>query len=92
VRLVGVIMPPISVYTVGHSQLRVQKYLFIYNLLSRKLLNSEVCDNASGYGLSVFTVPNASGFLICTHTEGPSPVVLRCYILIISLYASGRSW
>ena len=29
--------------------------------------------------------------LICTNTEGPSPVVLRFYILIVTSYF-GRSW
>jgi len=85
-------MPPVSIYTVGHSRPRVQKYLFIYVLLSRKLLNSEVCGSASGNGLSLFTVLKASGFLICTHTEGPSrdrAPLLHTYHFF---YASGRSW
>ena len=83
-------MPPVSNYTVGHSRLRIQKFPFMYNSVSRKLLNSEVCGNASGNGNSYFTALNASGFLICTHTEGPSPVVLRLHIITTS--ASRRSW
>jgi len=85
-------MPPVSTYTVGHSRLRVQYYLFIYILLSRKLLNSEVCGNASGNGLSYFTVLNASGFLICTYTEGPSLDCAPLLHIYHFFYASGRSW
>jgi len=45
--------------TVAFTAYNPLRTLFIYKLLSRKLLNSEVCGNASGNGNSYFTVPNA---------------------------------
>ena len=87
VHLPGVIMPPVLLLRFRHSQPRVQTYLFYIQLLSRKLLNSEVCGNASGYGGSYSTVLWLSVILICTNTEGPSQDrAPSFYILIIPLY------
>ena len=65
---------------------------FIYRLFSRKLLNSEVFGNASSNGNSYFTVLNASGFLICTNTEGPSRDRAPSFYILIILFYVGRSW
>ena len=60
----------------------------IYKVVSRKLLNSEVCGNASGNGNSLFTLLMLSVLLICTYTEGPSrDRAPSYYILIISVLA-----
>ena len=65
----------------------------IYKVVSRKLLNSEVCGNASGNGNSLFTFPTASGILICTNTEGPSrDRAPSFYILIFYWNVVWRSW
>ena len=71
----------------GIHGLESNSTFFIYKLLSRKLLKSEVCGNASGYGDSYFTILMLSVPLICTNTEGPSrDRAPSFYILIITVF------
>ena len=75
-----------SNYNVGLSP---NTFLFIYKIVSRKLLNSEVCGNASGNGISLFTLLKLSVLLVCTNTEGPSrDRAPSYYILIITVFTS----
>ena len=84
---VGLILSVIVCY--GIRSLESYTIRLIYKLLSRKLLNSEVCGNASGNGHSYFTFPNASDILICTNTEGPSrDRAPSFYILVITVLTS----